>query len=273
MNKEYKLDVPPTSKDLILQPPMALNGVLPKINFNMIIVGSPGSGKSVLCYNIINKFYQDFFDIVILISPTGESDDIQKALNLPSARVITDMTKAEEVLNKIIKVQKEEIKKNNESYDGVNKVLIWFDDIIGHQKFMKSDALVETIIKNRHINASTILCSQYYKAIPKRIRECANCDMFFNCSRTELETIADDFEPPGLNKQRFMDVLEANLKEKHAFITINRRSPWNERIRKGLAQVIDFNAAIPDKRKDVYENTVNNKKLKTDNFEKDVVLK
>ena len=239
MNKEYDLDVPPTSKDLISQPPIALSGVLPKINFSMILIGSPGSGKSVLSYNLINKFYKDYFDMVILISPTGETDDIQKALELPSSKVITDMVKAEEVLNKIMEVQKAEVKKQD-GYEGVKKCLIWLDDVIGHQKFMKSDALVQTFIKNRHHNTSIILCSQYYKLIPRRIRMQSSCNMFFNCSRTELETISEDFCPPGLSKEKFMDTLEDNLKEKHAFITINRRSPWNERIRKGLAQVIDF---------------------------------
>ena len=252
MNKDYKLEVPETTKDLIDQPEIAESGVLPKLNFSMLIVGSSGSGKSVLAINIIKNFYKDAFDMVLLISPTGDTDDIQKALDLPASRVITDMKVAEECLQKIMDVQTESIKKH-EGFEGLKKILIYLDDVIGDDKFMKSKAMINTFIKNRHHNCSVILCSQYYKAIPKRIRMQSACDIFFNCSETELETIAEDFEPPGLNKRKFIEKLQHELEAKYAFITINRRSPWEERFRRGLAHVIDFSGD---------ENRENKKKQK-----------
>lgn len=238
MNKEYVLDVPKTSKDKIKQPQIAIDGVLPKIHFSMLIVGSSKSGKSVLCYNLISKYYNNFFDMVILISPTGGNDDIQKALELPASRVITDMKVAEEVLQKIVDIQLESIAKNGE--EATKNILVYFDDVIGNNKFMNSPIMIDTFIKNRHYNLSCILCSQYYKAIPRRIRMQSACDMFFNCSETELVTIAEDFEPPGITRKRFIQVLQEILKEKFQFITINKASPWNERFRKGLAMVISF---------------------------------
>ena len=42
MNKEYKLDVPKTSKDLIDQPEICEQGVLPKLHFSMLAIGSSG---------------------------------------------------------------------------------------------------------------------------------------------------------------------------------------------------------------------------------------
>ncbi len=70
----------------------------------------------------------------------------------------------------------------------------------------------------------------------------AACNMFFNCNETELNTIAEDFAPPMVPHKKFIEVLQDILKEKFQFITINRRSPWNERFRKGLAEVIDFDS-------------------------------
>ena len=209
MNKEYKLDVPKTSKDLIEQPEICMQGVLPKLHFSMLAVGSSGSGKSVLVYNLISNFYAGYFDTVISISPTGGSDDIQKALGLPKNRVITEMSKAESVLLMIQEVQKEEIKKKG--FEGAKKILIYLDDVIGDERFMNSKAMIESFIKNRHYNFSVILCSQYYKAIPRRIRMQSACNFFFNCNETELTTLAEDFEPPGVQRKRFIEVLQQIL--------------------------------------------------------------
>jgi hypothetical protein len=238
MNKEYKLDVPKTSKDLLKQPKIAEDEVLPKLNFSMLVVGSSGSGKSVLVFNLITKFYKNFFDMIVLISPTGKTDDIQKALKLPDSRVITDMDKAEEALQKIMDIQSESIKK--EGFEHSKKILVYLDDVVGDSKFMNSKAMVNSFIKNRHYNISVILCSQYYKAIPRRMRMQSACNFFFACPETEMTTIAEDFEPPGVGRKRFIEVLQEIMSEKHQFVTIMMRSDWAHRYRKGLAQVIDF---------------------------------
>jgi len=240
MNVDYKLIVPETSKDLIDQPQMAKDGVLPKLHFSMLLVGASGSGKSVLAYNIIDKFYKDCFDMVILISPTGMTDDIQAALKIPKSRVITDMKKAEESLQKVMDVQTDCIKKRG--FEKCKKVLVYLDDVVGDTQFMNSKTMVNAFIKNRHYNFSVLLCSQYWKAIPRRMRMQSAFNVFFECSETELNTIAEDFEPPGINKKKFIDILTHILSEKYQFVSIARRSSWDERFRKGLAHVIDFSS-------------------------------
>ena len=248
MNKDYKLEVPKTTKSLIQQPKIATDGVLPELCFNMVITGMPKSGKTVLWFNLIKNFYKDAFDMVVLISPSGGSDDIVKALGLPPSRIITDMDKAEECLEKILDIQKESVEKEG-SFEHVKKVCIVLDDVVGHKDFMKCNALLATVIKNRHHNISTILNSQYFKLIPRNVRLQASCFMFFNCSESELETIADDHCPPGVPTRKFIERLEKELEEKHAFVTINITSPWNQRFRKGLAQVIDFSGEVEDNKK------------------------
>lgn len=133
--------MPETAKDLIKQPKISKDEVLPKIHFSMLIIGSSGSGKSVLAYNIISKWYNGFYDMVLLISPTGiffdklltfclgKTDDIQKALDLPKNRVITDMEKAEAAVQMVENVQEEDIKKNG--FENAKKILLYFDDVVG----------------------------------------------------------------------------------------------------------------------------------------------
>jgi hypothetical protein len=242
MNKDYALVVPPTAKDKIPQPKIAKEGVLPTLHFSMILNGSSGSGKSVLAFNLISKFYKNFFDMVILISPTAKTDDIQKALDLPKNRTITDMAKAEAAMQKIEDVQEETIKKDG--FEAAKKILVYFDDVVGDPIFMKSKAMINAFIKNRHYGISCILCTQYYALVPKRIRMQAACSFYFACAETELETIAEDHLPPGVPKKQFLKVLQSILSEEYAFVTYNKRSSWPERWRKGLAHVIDFGVAI-----------------------------
>jgi hypothetical protein len=219
----------------------------------MLVIGSSGSGKSVLVFNIIKKFYKDYYDIIILISPTGKTDDIQLALDLPKNRVITDMAKAELAVQKMEDVQEEEIK--NSGFEDTKKVLIYFDDCVGDPVFMKSKAMINAFIKNRHYNFSDILCSQYFKAIPKRMREQSACSIFFDCSETEMQTIAEDYLPPNVNKKVFIRKLQDILSEQYAFVTYMKRSPWPQRWRRGLAHVINFNEKELPKDNDDDEET------------------
>lgn len=255
---DYKLTIPETSKDKIKQPKVAEEGVLPKLHFSMLIVGSSGAGKSCLSFNIIDKFYKDAFDMVIVISPTGLSDDIQAALKLPDSRVITDMDEAEEALKTIMKVQKEKIDKDG--YETAKNVLICFDDIVSNYQFMNSQTVIDAFIKNRHYKFSTILCSQYWRAIPRRIRMQSSCSIFFNCSETEMKVIAEDYEPPGVGSKKFIATLQDILSEPYQFIVIMCHSPWEEKFRKGLTEIIHFNNLSHDLKNDVM------KKKESDNL-------
>lgn len=149
------------------------------------------------------------------------------------------MEKAEAAVKMIEGVQEEDIKKHG--FEEAKKILLYFDDVVGDPIFMKSKAMINAFIKNRHYGFSDILCSQYFKAIPRRMRQQLACCIFFDCSDTEFETIAEDFLPPGVNKKVFIKTLQSHVSEKYSFITYNKQSPWPERWRSGLAHVINFN--------------------------------
>ena len=59
MDKVYKIEPVPTSKDDIKHPPLSEAGVIPKLNSSTILVGKSGSGKSVLLHNLLTR--KEFF--------------------------------------------------------------------------------------------------------------------------------------------------------------------------------------------------------------------
>ena len=98
-----KLKIKPVKgnkKDKIPNPDLAKENVIPRINTSNIFVGSTGMGKSTLTTNLLTKdqFYggkqadgKPWFDTILLVSPTGDTDDVQKELKLPDEAIFTDL--------------------------------------------------------------------------------------------------------------------------------------------------------------------------------------
>jgi hypothetical protein len=244
MDKIYEIKPVPTSKDEIKHPPLSDEGVIPALNTSTILVGKSGSGKSVLLHNLLTR--PEFFDKykywskIFCVSPTAECDDIQKALNLPPSCVFTDMEEAVVALEKIEKFQSEQIKKLGSGK--AQKFCIIYDDVVGHTKLMNHPVFVSSFIKCRHYNFTVFLCSQHFKRVPKICRLQASYLCFFAVSNSDAETLCDEFAPPSMKKEAFFQMVNDTLKERYSFLTINMRSPWETRFRKGLAETITLDA-------------------------------
>ena len=242
MNLDYKIQPVKTSKDSIKHPALSEEGVIPKLCCSTILVGKSGSGKSVLLHNLMTRkeFFHGHFDKVFLISPTGEADDVQKALNVSPNCVFTDMGEAIKALDKIEKFQEKEIKEKGSG--GAQKFCIIFDDVVGHVKLMNSPEFIGSFIKARHFNFSVFLCSQHFKRIPRICRLQASYLCFFALSNSECEVLCEEFAPPAMKKDNFLRMIDDTLKEPYSFLTVNMKAPWETRFRKGLAQVINLDS-------------------------------
>ena len=240
MNIDYPIDKVESSKDKIKQPLLAQQNVIPKIGSSILIVGKSGSGKSTLLYRLLtsDKFYKGFFKKTFLISPSSSSDDIQKALNLPPENVFSDLTEAITALDSIMKHQQMMIEKHGASKSSQFAVVL--DDVIGNTKFLNSPQFTKLFIACRHFGLTVFLCSQHLKRIPRVCRLQASCLYFYAISQSESEVISDEHAPPGVNNKNFMRMIDDNLSKPYAFLTIMLTSPWAERFRVGLANVIDI---------------------------------
>lgn len=261
MNIEYEIKPVKTSKDQVKQPEIVTAGVLPPLSSVIVIIGQSGSGKSVLLHNLISdeKFYKDCFDKVMLISPTGSIDDVQKALHVKPSMNFTDLDEAIGALKVLETIQKELVEKKGNAK--APKIAVVCDDCIGHPTFMKSQYLTELFIKCRHYNVTLFFLSQYYKRLPPVLRNQASLLCFFAVSSAEAEQISEAFAPPDMPANNFKRMIYDAVKEKYSFFTIAKRSPYEQRYRRGLAMVIDLDL-YRDKKKTFVED-----KNKTSNGE------
>lgn len=250
---DLSIKLVPTEKDSIQHPHLASHplGIIPKLNSSLLLVGKSGSGKSTLLANLVAdpRFYggKKSFDLMFLISPTGLADDVQKALKIPESQVFTDlMGEGIPALARIHAHQEDEIKKYGAGK--AKKILVIFDDCVGDTKFMREKSFVQSFIACRHYNCTTILCSQHFTRIPRVCRLQANYLAFFQVSNSEAELLAEEFAPPRMKKKAFLQLVDDAMSEKHSFLGINMKQPWESRFRRNLDEVINLDYYRQDER-------------------------
>jgi len=186
MDRDYEIKPVKTQKDQVTHPALAEAGEIPKLMTSNIIVGKSGSGKTVLLHNLMTRkeFYADAFDRIILITPTGETDDIQKALEIKPSLVFTDLVEAVKVLEKIQEVQEKAIKEKGVA--GSPKLCIIMDDCAGENKFMSHKAFTNLFIKARHFNVTVWFLTQVFF----RTQNKNNSHLFF----LAFQALAEDMQ-------------------------------------------------------------------------------
>lgn len=238
----YEIKKKETTKDLIANPKDVKDGIIPPLGSSLLLCGKSGSGKSTLLASLINddqkRFYTGKFDKIFLFSPTAEGDDIQKQYGIDPKYIFTDLSEAPELLKTIHDTQREKIKKH-----GANKApqyAIIFDDVIGDTKFMNSKEFCQCFYQTRHVNCTTFICTQHFKRVPRLCRMQANFICFFRGGQNEVDMIAEEFLPPGVNKKDFAQLIDTSTRSPFSFFTINMKADWESRFRQNLWPVIQI---------------------------------
>ena len=225
------------SKDKIENPELSNLNIIPKLLTSSLIVGRSGSGKSILMNFMLNNpnMFQGWFDLIVLISPTCTTDDVQMSFNADEC--VDDLNEADEFLNKLMALQKTKI----EEYGAKDapKICVVFDDVIGH-KFLNTSSFTACFTRCRHYNFTVFCLSQQYKSIPKKCRLQANNLMFFKSSDTESQCVVDDHTPPNYSKKKFLNVIQEANGDDHSFLYINMKEPFNKRYRKNFDEIISI---------------------------------
>lgn len=213
----------------------ARDKVLPAHPFRMYIVGASGSGKSNLVLNLLTRtnMYKDYFDDILVISPTAvHLDPNYRELDLPDENFFDPDT---DVLERLMEIQEDNIEKVGKLDSP--KILLVLDDIISYKTFVNSPLLLKFAVMSRHWNISLMVLSQAYHRIPKSIRMQMTAIVFFKGSNKELEVLAEDFSAPGMSKHRFIEAICYATHKRYNFFFVDLHLPIDSgRYRKNLTE-------------------------------------
>ena len=230
-----------TTKSKVERRECMTNHTIPCHPFRAILSGSSGSGKTNLLLHLLTSktLYKDYFDLIFVISPTaGRLDDSYQVLeeNNPKTKIkiINDLDpdKIEQIMetNKKLILEHEVHK--------APRILIIYDDVISHKRFMNSKSFLHSFIASRHYNASVFICTQKFTAVPRTARIQANAVFFFKGTNGERLVLAEEFSPAGYHKREMETIIDFATSEPYSFLFINLQAPHGKRIRKNLDQIL-----------------------------------
>jgi hypothetical protein len=245
-DQEFKIEKLETRKDDIKQPEAAQADVIPRLTSNCLFVGASGSGKTTLLVNLIKgkNFWKGWFDRVILVSPTAKTDDIQKEIHEyiddEDQDLITDLAAAPGRIQELMDEQRALIEELGA--DKAPQVLLIYDDVVSDKDLLTSDQFGKSFIMSRHHNFTTCLCTQSFTQAPRKCRlQCQNL-FYYRGSNSEMELLAEELSPPGFTKAMMRLLIAYCTKEPYSFLHVNRRSPFEQRYRVNLDQVVDLDS-------------------------------
>lgn len=114
--------------------------------------------------------------------------------------------------------------------------LIIIDDAMGSSIYREGRSpLINFLIKSRHYKTNIILLSQFFKAVPKRLRSnMTHYILFKTYDKAQLNSVYEEINS-YLSYDDFIKMFEDATKEKHSFIMIDLK---NQRITKGFHEVL-----------------------------------
>lgn len=227
----------------------------PDKGFCLGLVGMRNSGKTLLLFNLLSRFYKSCFDIVIIFSPTAVHSDptlSPETLGLPIGcfREHIDV----ELINNIMKQQeqeKEEYDKEMKRKDRkvkpepLKRVLFVFDDVLSDNvlsnRVNANDNIINKLCyRGRHASCSLIISTQYYKALPPKSRvNIPNYMIFASQNNAERKKIEDELSG-SLNEKTFNMMFDHATSEPYSFFYIYYDCPDKKnRYRKNIDTILN----------------------------------
>jgi hypothetical protein len=210
----------------------------------LLIVGkSMLSGKSNYFCNLLSRpfdardkegaeMYRNDFkpENIYIVCPSTDLDDkistLVRDLNVPATNIFPAYDEAE--MNELYDNLQAQFQREKEQKKITQKLII-FDDVSysGDLKKAKNGAIARIFMNGRHLACSCIVTAQKYSDIPTSARENATGLVLFECSRKQLELIADDHAPT--DKKTFFRKFEEVTSHPHSPFIINYSNPRSER--------------------------------------------
>ena len=152
----------------------------------VLFVAPTGVGKTHLAWDLLEKEYKNYFDFIIIISPTLRHNETYRSRKWvwtdPEVILINPGNSLHSWIEKIGNLL------------AGSKTLFLIDDIISDETLdKKRHPLLELVISRRHRKHSLGLLTQSYTAVPKNIRRQAKMLYVWNPkNRTDLNTIYEE---------------------------------------------------------------------------------
>ena len=203
-----------------------------KLPFRSVILGSSGSGKTILLQNMIIDIYKGLFERIYIFSPSIEvdyqtwkpvKDYIEKDLKLKE----TDDEKFyyseydPEALSKIIDTQRKIIEYQKKKKKKKWQILIVIDDFADSPEFSRNSKLLHGLYtRGRHSQISTVVATQKFNALHPIIRVNASELFVFRLrNNQDLQTFIDEVSAL-VDKQTLLEMYKMATKEAFSFLYI-----------------------------------------------------
>jgi hypothetical protein len=196
-------------------------------NMSLMIVGGPGSGKTNMIQNLINRkqFYYRRFEKVYIFSPSLKT--IKKKIKLPAENMMSkfDLARLEEIIA--------------EEKESDNNILVILDDCVND--LIRNMTPVLTMLYNRrHIGKglSCIITTQKYNKLPAEYRAVMSHIAFFNGSaKKELSYLYDEYV--NMEKKLFDQVVRTVFDGPHQFLYMDINKPeFDSKYYKNFSKII-----------------------------------
>lgn len=226
--------------------------ILPKPPFTGLFLGIIGSGKSSMIYSMINTWYKNYYDEVIIYSGVIDANESWSKIKQKKVLVLNEWNEAD-FQDYFKKLEEDQMKRQAEKKPLLN-VCIIMDDMITQNILSRgrSTSLERFITTLRHFNCTLLLSSQSYKLLSRTARMNMLYIIIMSINDNELGIIAE--EHSGLlSPHQFSLLYKKNmLDKKYIPFIIDYKAPPNTRFRVGFDKVITIDAShlIPSESKE-----------------------
>lgn len=223
----------------ILQNNLMEQEVIPAHPFSALFIGMSGGGKTNTLVYMVNNFYRDYFDEIIVLGNTAKSDGMYMHLEgLEEDNIYTENLE-EECANLL-----DDIKQECEDEGVVNcpRRLIILEDATSERKLIYSKSFIKLFVQARHLNVS-ILCSIHkIRAIARAARINATCLFLFRPVKSDYNVFIEEYCPPYIEKNDFKKLLNYAFTKTpdmvKPFLYYNRTYDKDRQFRKGFHEVL-----------------------------------
>ncbi len=196
---------------------------LPQPPFRWGVVGSSGSGKSVLLSNLLSQadLYRSIFDRIYVFSPTAKSDPAWTVLGLADERIFVNYSD-----EKFMEVMRE-IKQNR---DKGWLSLVIFDDHAGNNAIYSqamNTPVMRYSLRARHDMCSMIFISQDLKLLPKKLRGNLTAWSLFHPPNKEEGMVFAKQLGSGVDERTVQQMIVAATSRRFGFFqATHRKGQW-----------------------------------------------